>query len=57
MTNIRYVYLGLKHPFYALVYAAKGPYVLCKIHNIIFGHGKPPPRFKTALFLSAGFLK
>ena len=29
----------LKHPFYALVYAAKGPFVLYKIYNISFEHG------------------
>ena len=33
----------LKHPFYALVYAAKGPFVLYKIYNIIFEHGFDPP--------------
>ena len=26
----------LKHPFYAPVYAVKGPFVLYKIYNIIF---------------------
>ena len=35
---------------YALVYAAKGPFVLCKIYNIIFEHGfdppSPPPPFE-----------
>ena len=36
-------FLGLKYPFYALVYAAKGPFVLYKIHNIIFEHGFDPP--------------
>ena len=41
----------LKHPFYALVYAAKGPFVLYKIHNIIFEHGNA----KSALFLDGGF--
>ena len=30
----------LKHPLYALVYAAKGPFVLYKINNIIFENGK-----------------
>ena len=33
----------LKYPLYALVYAAKGPFVLYKIYNIIFGHGNAPP--------------
>ena len=39
----------LKHPFYALVYAAKEPFVLYKIHNIIFEHGfdPPPPRLNN----------
>ena len=36
----------LKHHFYALVYAAKGPFVLYKIHNIIFEHGFDPPPFE-----------
>ena len=46
------------------MYAAKGPFVLYKIHNIIFEHGfdpPPPPRLnnikKTALFLHDGFPK
>ena len=48
----------LKHPFYALVYAAKGPFVLYKIYNIIFEHGNdPPPRLnnvkKNSTFLTA----
>ena len=30
---------SLKHPFYALVNAAKGPFVFYKIYNIIFEHG------------------
>ena len=49
----------LKHPFYASVYAAKGPFVLYKIYNIIFEHGNDPspPRLlkKIALFLQDGF--
>ena len=47
----------LKHPFYALVYAAKGLVVLYKIYNIIFEHGfDPSPLFeqcsKNCNFLS-----
>ena len=30
-------------PFHALVYAAKGPFVLYKIYNITFEHGNAPP--------------
>ena len=38
----------LKHPFYALVYAAKGPFALYKIYNITFEHGNdPPPRLNN----------
>ena len=48
---------------YALVYAAKGPFVLYKIYNISFEHGNdpPPPLLnivkKTALFLHGGLPK
>ena len=33
----------LKHPFYALVYAAEVPFESYKICNIIFEHGNDPP--------------
>ena len=33
----------LNIPFYALVYAGKGPFLLYKIHSIIFEHGNDPP--------------
>jgi hypothetical protein len=41
----------LKHPLYALVYAAKGPFVLYKINNIIFEHGNDPPIFRCLFCL------
>ena len=44
---------------FVLVYAAKGPFVLCKIYNIIFWTWEWPPVWtmlkKTALFLHGGF--
>ena len=59
--EFRQSYPRLKNPFYALVYAAKGPFVLYKIYNIIFEHGSDPPPLnnvkKTALFLQDGLLE